>query len=312
MIASSPPDRHYRHLLFDSDRWRDFTPRDGDILVATSYKSGTTWTQMICALLVHQTPELPAPLSVLSPWLEMRIRPIEAVLAALEGQGRRRVIKTHTPLDGLPWWDNVDYVVCGRDPRDAFVSFHDHMDNTDQGRAGALFAAQGLDIQAQAPIPDQIDDRLEHWLAEASFPWELDGAPYWSAFHHAETFWAARQRPNLHFLHYADLVADLPGEMRRMAERLTIRVEEPLWPSLTAAARFEAMKARSDQLAAEVDQALWRDNSQFFRHGEVGRWRARLSADSAELYQAVTRSRYDEAMLDWLERGSAAGDPKIS
>jgi aryl sulfotransferase len=310
MTEPTSAERHYSHLLFDSGRWRDFRPRDGDILVATSYKSGTTWTQMICALLVHRTADLPAPLSVLSPWLEMRTRPIGAVLTALEGQSHRRVIKTHTPLDGLPWWDNVSYVVCGRDPRDAFVSFHDHIDNTNHGQAKALFDAQGLDIRAQQPLPDDIDDRLEHWLSETSFPWEQDGAPYWSTFHHTETFWARRHRPNVHFLHYADLVADLPGQMRRVAGQLGFAVAEETWPSLIAAARFEAMRARSDELAAEVDQGLWRDNSLFFRHGEVGRWRTRLSDDSQDLYAAVTRSRYDGAVLDWLERGSAAGDPK--
>ena len=304
------PERHYRHMLFDNARWRDFTPRDGDILVATGYKSGTTWTQMICALLVHQTTQLPAPLSVLSPWLEMRTRPVDLVLASLEQQTHRRLIKSHTPLDGLPWWENVTYLVCGRDPRDAFVSFHDHIDNTDQARARVLFDAQGLDIHDQAPLPEDIDDRLEHWLSEASFPWEQDGAPYWSVFHHAETFWAARHRPNVHFLHYADLVADLPGQMRGLAERLGLAVTEGSWPALTSAARFEAMRARADDLAAESDQGLWRDNRSFFRHGEVGRWRSRLSEESQELYAAVTRSRYDPVMLDWLERGSAAGDPK--
>ena len=44
--------------------------RDGDIVISTRSKSGTTWLQMICALLVFQTPDLPAPLGELSPWLD--------------------------------------------------------------------------------------------------------------------------------------------------------------------------------------------------------------------------------------------------
>ncbi len=303
MTAAQYVERVYRHLLSDSSRWRDFEPRDGDVIVATSYKSGTTWTQMICALLIHQTTDLPAVLPVLSPWLEMRTRPITEVLAALEAQTHRRVIKTHTALDGLPWFENVTYLVCGRDPRDTFVSFHHHIDNTDQNRAGALLRAQGVDIFEQPPLPTDIDDRLEHWLSEASFPWEEDGAPYWSAFHHAETFWAQRRRSNLHFLHFADLIADLPGQMHRLAGVLGVNVAADIWPDLTRAATFEGMRSHADRLAAEVDQGLWLDNRRFFRHGEVGLWRALLSEDSQALYEAVTRSRYDHTMLDWLERG---------
>jgi len=46
-------EHEYRNLIFDSTRWDRFTPRDGDVVVCTSYKAGTTWTQMICGLLIH-------------------------------------------------------------------------------------------------------------------------------------------------------------------------------------------------------------------------------------------------------------------
>ena len=60
--------RRYRSPDEDSGRWSLFTPRPGDIVISTRSKSGTTWLQMICALLVFQTPDLPAPLARLSPW----------------------------------------------------------------------------------------------------------------------------------------------------------------------------------------------------------------------------------------------------
>ena len=70
--AHRRPDRRsipvrYRSPDEDSGRWLDFEYRDGDIVISTCSKSGTTWVQMICALLVFQTPELPAPLGELSP-----------------------------------------------------------------------------------------------------------------------------------------------------------------------------------------------------------------------------------------------------
>ena len=73
----------YKMLVSDSARWDGFSFRADDIVITTPPKCGTTWTQMICALLVFQTPDLPAPLDTLSPWLDMLTRPLADVVADL-------------------------------------------------------------------------------------------------------------------------------------------------------------------------------------------------------------------------------------
>ena len=40
----------------DSARWLGFPFRDGDIVISTRSKTGTTWVQMICALLIFGVP----------------------------------------------------------------------------------------------------------------------------------------------------------------------------------------------------------------------------------------------------------------
>ena len=50
----------YRSDEEDSGRWSGFPFRDGDIVISTRSKSGTTWMQMICALLIFQTGNCPA------------------------------------------------------------------------------------------------------------------------------------------------------------------------------------------------------------------------------------------------------------
>ena len=92
----------YRSLIQDNARWDGFEFRPSDIVISTPPKCGTTWTQMLCALLIFDGPEFPAPLSQLSPWLDQTIRPLDEVCAAYDAQQHRRFIKTHTPLDGLP------------------------------------------------------------------------------------------------------------------------------------------------------------------------------------------------------------------
>src|SRR3954453_18544759 len=87
----------------DSGRWAGFPFHRGDIVISTRSKSGTTWMQMICALMVFGSPDLPAPLPVLSPWVDHAIEPIADVVARLQAQRHRRFVKTHTRWTGSRW-----------------------------------------------------------------------------------------------------------------------------------------------------------------------------------------------------------------
>ena len=44
--------RVYRNHHLDSTRWAGYRPRDGDVIITTSYKSGTTFTQCILASMI--------------------------------------------------------------------------------------------------------------------------------------------------------------------------------------------------------------------------------------------------------------------
>lgn len=301
----------YQNVLMDSGRWERFVPRDGDVVVCTAYKAGTTWTQMICALLIHQTPDLPRPLAEMSPWLDMLLSPLDAVLANYDAQPHRRVIKTHTPLDGLPYYDNVTYLYCGRDPRDVFLSMQNHMANLNAVQLASLLIEQGLEPKLPPALSDDVNDRFRLWLTKGTFDWEEDGFPYWSLFNHAMSFWAHRDAPNLHFLHYADLSADLQGQMRRLAGILGVEVDEAKWPALIKAASFADMKANADRTAPNTDHGIWGANSDFFRNGVSGQWRGALSEDSLTFYEDIKAARFPPALTGWLENGSArAGEPK--
>src|SRR3954468_24822699 len=108
--------RRSQATMYDSNRWQRFELRRGDVVISTPPKCGTTWTQMICALLILQEPQLPLPLDTLSPWIDMVTRARSEVFADLAAQNHRRFIKTHTPLDGIPKDPTVTYICVGRDP----------------------------------------------------------------------------------------------------------------------------------------------------------------------------------------------------
>src|SRR5450755_2906480 len=138
--TTEPPVR-YRSRDEDSARWRHFPFRSGDIVISTRSKSGTTWMQMICALLVFQTPDLPGPLPELSPWLDWLIASRADVYARLDAQRHRRFIKTHTPLDGIPLDPRATYIVVARHPLDTAVSLYHQGNNLDRAKIRALTGA---------------------------------------------------------------------------------------------------------------------------------------------------------------------------
>jgi hypothetical protein len=291
----------YTDMIYDSARWDAFRPRAGDIIVATPAKCGTTWTQMICALLVHQTPDLPLPLTQLSRWIERHTEPVESVVADFDAQPWRRIIKTHTPLDGLPFYDEATYVFCGRDPRDAFLSGLDHIDNVSEKSREEAFKRGKL--PAGFTLPTDPNVRFQMWIGAGPQPWVWDGFPIGSVLYLTNSYWQHRDLKNIHFTHYADLTRDLDGEMRRLSRALGIPIDETRWPSLVNAARFDTMKQNAAQNAPGAHLGEWSDSGNFFRKARSGEWRDVLSLENLALYEKVSSERLSPELKKWLENG---------
>ncbi len=294
----------YRTPIHDSARWEGFALRPGDIVISTPPKCGTTWTQMICALLIFQTPDLPSSLDLLSPWLDMQTRSRDEVFADLDAQTHRRFLKTHTPRDGLPWSDDVTYVFVGRDPRDVYRSWDNHMQNLDFVAVfGARDQAVGNEDLADFTMPEPAADEVDRF-----WQWVDDDRDYTEFMslrqlvHHTSTFWEVRDAPNVVLVHYEDLKADLEGEMRRLAARLDITVPADRWPALAEAASFEHMKKNADRIAPDTSNAIWHDNERFFNRGVSGQWREMLSDDDLARYFRRVNDIAPPDVVTWLHR----------
>jgi aryl sulfotransferase len=293
-VASSIPFR-YQSPDEDSARWLGFPFRDGDIVISTRSKTGTTWVQMICALLIFQTPALPAPLEQLSPWLDHLIVPRDEVYAQLAAQEHRRFIKTHTPLDGVPLDPRATYIVTARHPLDMFVSLYHQSDNIDHERLRQL---TGQPEPAEPPRPrTPLHDRLLRWIADDDDPREYpDSLP--GLMWHLSDAWARRHEPNVLLVHYNDLLADLDDQMRWLAGQLGIAVPEQAWPTLVQAATFERMRHSADTLVPTA--GIFKSNAAFFRRGTSGAGREILSDEELAAYHARVTQLAPSDMLTWL------------
>lgn len=294
----------YRNMVYDSSRWEGFRFRPDDIVISTPPKSGTTWTQMLCALLIFDSTTFDRPLARISPWLDMLTRPLEDVAAELDAQEHRRFIKTHSPLDGLPFDDRVTYLCVGRDPRDVALSWQHHWSNMDhdvfmERRAAAV----GLDDLAELgppppPLPDDPVQRFWAWV---------DGHPSTSSLartlQHLGTFWERRDAPNVALFHYADLSADLVGQLRRLAGVLGIERSDDRLEELAAAATFDRMKERASDLAPNSDQGWWRSTEGFFHRGSSGQWRDLVDDAGLARYDAKVAELVPPDLADWAHHG---------
>ena len=300
--------RRYQATVFDSSRWDGFELRPGDIIIATPPKCGTTWMQMICALLVLGEPELPVPLNTLSPWIDMVNRARKEVLADLDAQTHRRFIKTHTPLDGLPNDPTVTYICVGRDPRDVALSIDHHIDNTDvdaflaaRERAAAIDGIELGPLRRPPPRPEGVRDRFWRWVDDDTPPTQV-GSSLRFTVEHLQTFRDAGDDLDVVFLHYDDLQADLDGTMRALAVHLGIEVDEERWPRLVRAATFESMRSRADTTAG-AGREHWIDPVAFFSRGTSGQWRHLLDDADLARYAARVRALASDDLVEWLHRG---------
>ncbi len=297
----------YRSLMSDNARWDGFELRPSDIVISTPSKCGTTWTQMLCAMLIFDGPVFPAPLSVLSPWLDQMIRPLDEVRAVYAAQQHRRFIKTHTPLDGLPVRDDVNYVVVGRDPRDAMISMEHHMANMDLERVVALRgeAVGNDDLDTLPERPPTSADPTERFR---TFVRAQPGTGVYSlagVLHHLDTGWRCRGSGNVVMCHYADYSADLPREIVRLAGALDIKITRRRAQELAAEATLERMRDRADEVLPNAGK-IWREDRAFFRAGSFGEWRSRVGdADLAE-YDRTVNAVASPDLAGWAHAGRLA------
>ncbi len=297
-----PPSKRYYTTFFDSDRWLRFQSRPDDVIVATPYKAGTTWTQNIVLHLIHQDLQN-RNIGGISPWLDIRFRAFDGedgINAMLSAQDHRRVIKTHLYFDGLPFDSSLKYIFVGRDPRDVFMSMWNFYNSF-----GDMYF-ETPDDPAIPALPRPVDDILEgwdNWIGQGAATGETDGYPFWSIFAQTKTWWDQRHRPNILFLHYADMWTDLKSQVQRVAEFIEVDVDEEMLDRITELCTFSSMQKNSAKIDENSESNLKGGSKSFFHKGGGGRWRGLLNEERLAKYEEVASRGVSPECRHWLEKG---------
>lgn len=287
---------HNHH--FDSTIWNDFAFRGDDIVIGTYAKSGTTWMQQIVSQLLFNGEE-GLEVAEMSPWMDLRVPPKSIKLPAVAAQTHRRFVKTHLPVDALVFSPEAKYLYIGRDGRDVLWSMYNHHAHANEMWYSALNDTPGLVGPPIEKPPASVRDYYHDWL-------DRDGHPWWPFWENIRSWWSIRELPNVKMIHFAQLKADLPGQMREIAAFLEIPIDESKWDAIVEHCSFDYMKKNATK-SVPLGGIFWDGGAQTFVHkGTNGRWREVLTPDESNKYEQLAQQNLGGKCARWLATGSLA------
>ncbi|HEY2356136.1 MAG TPA: sulfotransferase domain-containing protein [Phenylobacterium sp.] len=189
------------------------------------------------------------------------------------------------------------YLFIGRDPRDVAWSFHNHLTGATEA-AEAQSKAQAAELGLLPPPVDPDVRRYYHDFLDGS----QQSPPFWP---YIQAWWDVRGLPNVLLLHYANLIGDMPGQIRRIAAFLDIPLDETRLPAIVANCSIAHMRkvAADDPL---LNMVFKRGAETFINKGTNGRWRDVLSQDEIDKCDRIAERELSVDCAAWLRHGGPA------
>jgi aryl sulfotransferase len=297
-IAWPKKTREHQWAVWDSARLNDFPFRDDDIMISTWSKSGTTLTQQIVAQLIFKgDPDVLG--QAVSPWIEFRLMPKDEVFAIAAAQTHRRVLKTHSPLDAMPFHPEMKYIYIGRDARDVVWSMYHHHSIFTTGAYEGFNNAPGRVGPPLEPANCDVRTYYHSFLDKDQIPGFPIKAGFW---HHVQGWWDIRHLPNVHLVHFANLKADLEGEARKIADFLDIEIEDSLWPQIVSNCGIDHMRELASRFVL-LEQVFEGGGRNFIHKGTNGRWKDMLTPEEIAKCDNVAARNLTPDCAHWVKTG---------
>jgi aryl sulfotransferase len=227
------------------DRALRYAGAEGDVFVVTQMKCGTTWMLQLAYEVAMRgrgdlSDEGQRHIHAVCPWIESTWAvPMEE--APRLGDRRLRVIKSHMPVQLLPVRPQARYLVVTRHPVPCFGSCVDFV--------GML----------AGPVAGTRADMLD-WFCSTRMWW----GP-WAD--HVEGWWkASLQHPNVLFVHFEEMTADLPGVVDRVARFLDVELTPAERDEVIRKSRFDYMKEHEERFSMSPP-TLFAPDGEFLKKG---------------------------------------------
>jgi len=285
--------RDYVGPVTDTRVWDKFELRDDDIILSTPPKCGTTWSQAIIMMLLRGAAETERPIWHDSLWLDCGLRDQDKAVEVLNNQTARRCIKSHSPLDSIPFHPGVTYITVYRHPIDVHFSLEKHVAN------------MSADV-LQFMYPDRQGASFSRFLTEPATDAGTDDLTLASLLHHYRSFSAWAHLPNVHFFHYADLRRNPTHMIRRYATAIGLAPGDRVIEEITAATSFSSMKQVTQNTKDSAGPSAFKDAAGFFHSATSNKWIGRLSDAEVAAYCLKFSEIAQPSEVSWLEHGKQA------
>jgi aryl sulfotransferase len=200
-------------------------------------------------------------------------------------------------LDALVFSPNAKYIYVGRDGRDALWSLYNHHTGLSDRAYGLTNNAPGRVGPPLEPPASDVVQYFREWLGGGGLPL---GASFWE---HTQAWWNARCLPNVLLVHFNNLKADLPAQIRKIASFLGIGIEEAHWKTMVEQCTFDYMRRTASMHSPVLDLMFQGGARTFFHKGMNGRWVEELPVEDVLRYEEAAIANLTLACAHWLATG---------
>jgi hypothetical protein len=215
-----------------------YRPRPDDVFIVGYPKSGSSLMQMMLYQLATDGAMDFPHIDTVAPWFEMALH--GGLHKYLEGLASPRIFKCHLTYGLMP--KGVRSIYVAREVRDVAVSAYHHN-----------CLEHGYDLE--------LEPFINTFLRGKMF--------FGSWFKHIKSWWPHRNDPNVLFLRYEEIIADIPGTARTVAGFCSWSIDEEKMARVVERCSLSFMKQHDAKFDPRLHQC-GRNSRRFIRNGVPG------------------------------------------